>query len=307
MEFAVIAYSLLAFILVVLIAGPWGIKAEEKQRRLNMIGDSPKNAAFLELNRSFYDRFLGKYKKKFSKTLEKMMPKQRNEKKTKQTEAIKKQLRLAGLFVEPSDFQFVKTVVLVIAVVVALLVVIILDINVLYKLLILCVGLAIGIAGPTFFLKSMASKHQFGIKRQLPDALDMISVCIESGLSFDSALLKVAEKLHGPFIDELMLVHREMSMGRTRRQALQGMCNATTVEELKTFASALIQAEQMGIPINNVMKAQSDQLRVQRSQEAKAKGMKASIKMLIPMLLFIFPVVFIIIMGPTVMNIIEMF
>ena len=96
-------------------------------------------------------------------------------------------------------------------------------------------------------------------------------------------------------------------MGRTRREALQNLCEATNLDELKTFASALVQAEQLGIPINNVMRAQSEQLRVERSQQAKEKGMKASIKMLVPMLLFIFPVVFIILMGPTVLNIMETF
>ena len=137
--------------------------------------------------------------------------------------------------------------------------------------------------------------------------MDLLCVCIEAGLGFDAALLKVSQKLKGPFIDELLIVYREIQMGRTRREALQNLCDATNLDDLKTFASALVQAEQLGIPINNVMRAQSEQLRIERSQQAKEKGMKASIKMLLPMLLFIFPVVFIILMGPTVMNIIETF
>ena len=165
----------------------------------------------------------------------------------------------------------------------------------------------LGIMGPTYYLRSRVNSHQNGIKRQLPDAMDLLCVCIEAGLSFDASLVKVAEKLHGPFIDELCVVYREIQMGVTKREALQHMCDSTTLDELKTFASALIQAEQLGIPINNVMRSQSDQLRIERSQQAKERGNKASIKMLIPMLLLIFPVIFIILMGPSVMNIIDTF
>ena len=172
-------------------------------------------------------------------------------------------------------------------------------------LLVLATGTLIGVMGPTLYLRSRVSGHQNGIKKQLPDAMDLLCVCIEAGLGFDAALLKVSQKLHGPFIDELMIVYREIQMGRTRREALQNLCDASNLDELKTFASALVQAEQLGIPINNVMRSQSEQLRVERSQAAKEKGMKASIKMLVPMLIFIFPVVFIILMGPTVMNIME--
>ena len=177
----------------------------------------------------------------------------------------------------------------------------------LISLLILMVGVLVGVMGPTMYLRSRVSSHQTGIKKQLPDAMDMLCVCIEAGLGFDAALLKVSQKLKGPFIDELMIVYREIQMGRTRRESLQNLCDSTNLDELKTFASALVQAEQLGIPINNVMRAQSEQLRVERSQQAKEKGMKASIKMLLPMLLLIFPVVFIILMGPTVLNIMETF
>ena len=181
------------------------------------------------------------------------------------------------------------------------------DMSPMIMLLVLAIGVLLGVMGPTMYLRSRVSGHQNGIKKQLPDAMDLLCVCIEAGLGFDAALLKVSQKLRGPFIDELMIVYREIQMGRTRREALQNLCDATNLDELKTFASALVQAEQLGIPINNVMRSQSEQLRVERSQAAKEKGMKASIKMLIPMLLFIFPVVFIILMGPTVLNIIETF
>ena len=211
------------------------------------------------------------------------------------------------MFMDPADFQFIKYAFLIGVVFLMLIIIIAVDMEALIMLLVLVCGLLLGVMGPTMYLRSRVSSHQTGIKKQLPDAMDLLCVCIEAGLSFDAALLKVSQKLSGPFIDELLIVYREIQMGRTRREALQNLCEATNLDELKTFASALVQAEQLGIPINNVMKAQSEQLRVERSQQAKEKGMKASIKMLVPMLLFIFPVVFIILMGPTVMNIMETF
>lgn len=307
MEFLVIAYSFLAFIAVVLIAAPWGVRNDRKQSRIDKINNSVGQPVFQELQLSFYDRVLGKSVKKISEKLSRFAPKKKNSNKTKTLEAIRKQLRYAGMFMDPADFQFIKYAFLIGTVFVTLIIIIAIEMDALIMLLVLVCGLLLGVMGPTMYLRSRVSSHQTGIKKQLPDAMDLLCVCIEAGLSFDAALLKVSQKLSGPFIDELLIVYREIQMGRTRREALQNLCEATNLDELKTFASALVQAEQLGIPINNVMKAQSEQLRVERSQQAKEKGMKASIKMLVPMLLFIFPVVFIILMGPTVMNIMETF
>lgn len=307
MEFLVIAYSFLAFIAVVLLASPTGQKMDKKQRRIERINNSVGQPIYKELELSFYERFLGKGIKSLSEKVGKLLPQKKNANKTKTLEAIRKQLRYAGIFMEPSDFQFIKYAFLVGAVFLTLIILLVVKTELLISLLILMVGVLVGVMGPTMYLRSRVTSHQTGIKKQLPDAMDMLCVCIEAGLGFDAALLKVSQKLKGPFIDELLIVYREIQMGRTRREALQNLCDSTNLDELKTFASALVQAEQLGIPINNVMRAQSEQLRVERSQQAKEKGMKASIKMLLPMLLFIFPVVFIILMGPTVMNILETF
>ncbi len=307
LKLLVIAYSLLAFIAFVLIASPLGKKMDKKQSRIDKIKNSVGQPAFQELQLSFYDRFLAKGVKTVSEKLGHFAPKKKNANKTKALEAIRKQLRYAGIFMEASDFQFIKKAFLIGAVFLTGIILIIVKPDTLIALLILVIGVLVGVMGPTMYLRSRVSSHQTGIKKQLPDAMDLLCVCIEAGLGFDAALLKVSQKLNGPFIDELLIVYREIQMGRTRREALQNLCDATNLDELKTFASALVQAEQLGIPINNVMRAQSEQLRIERSQQAKEKGMKASIKMLLPMLIFIFPVVFIILMGPTVMNILETF
>lgn len=307
MEILVIACSVFAFFLTIIIATPIGKKIDRKKNRIDRINNSVAQPVYEELELSFYDRFIGKGIKKLSEKLGRFAPKRKKQNQTKTLEAIRKQLRLAGMFMDPADFQFIKQAFLIGTVFTAVVVVIVIDVIPLIKFLVLAICVLIGIMGPTLYLRSRVSAHQKGIKKQLPDAMDMLCVCIEAGLGFDAALLKVSQKLRGPFIDELMVVYREIQMGRTRREALQNLCEATNLDELKTFASALVQAEQLGIPINNVMRSQAAQLRVERSQTAKEKGMKASIKMLIPMLIFIFPVVFIILMGPTVLNILETF
>ncbi|HZK38919.1 MAG TPA: type II secretion system F family protein, partial [Clostridia bacterium] len=219
---------------------------------------------------------------------------------------IEKQLRLAGIFMSAQEFSSIKMTFMMITLIIAVLA-FLLPFDVLMNAFIFLVLAVISIIGPSFFLKSKVKGHQEKIREQLPDAMDLLSVCIEAGLSFDISLIKVAEKLKGPFIDELMIVHREIQMGRTRREALQNMMACTDISELKTFVSALIQAEQLGIPIINVMRIQSAQLRMVRKQQAQEKGLKAPIKILIPMMLFIFPVVFIILLGPTVISTIEQF
>lgn len=307
MEYLVILYAVLAFLLFLAVASPIGMRADEKQRRIDRITGTVERPGFEELQTSLIFRIFGKSIKKLSAAVKKSAPKKKKADESKKLETIAKQLRFAGIFMDAEDFNFIKTVVLVVSITLSLLAVIIIKTDAVYKLFILCLGGIIGIMGPTYYLRTRVKGHQGGIKKQLPDAMDLLCVCIEAGLSFDASLLKVSEKLHGPFIDELLVVYREIQMGITRREALQHLCDSTTLDELKTFSSALIQAEQLGIPINNVMHSQAEQLRIERSQEAKERGSKASIKMLIPMLLFIFPVIFIILMGPSVLNIIETF
>lgn len=307
MEYIVISYTLLAFILFVLILAPYGMKQDEKQKRLDKIGDVSGVRKYEELDVSFFERMFGKSIRKITQRINSAASRNNTNNKSKKLEIIRKQLRYAGIFMDAETFNFIKSIVLIASLFVTVIVVLVVEVESLYKLLILAFGMLIGMMGPTYFLNARARGHQNAIRQQLPDAMDMLCVCIEAGLSFDASLIKVSERLHGPFIDELLIVYREISMGVTRREALSHMVEATTLDELKTFASALVQAEQLGIPINNVMRAQADQLRIQRSQAAKEKGNKASIKMLIPMLLFIFPVIFIILMGPAVLNIIDTF
>lgn len=163
---------------------------------------------------------------------------------------------------------------------------------------------AAGVILPDFYLKSLASKREEAITKALPDALDLMTVSVEAGLGFDAALVKVVEKLPGVLSNEFGRVLQEIKMGKPRREALRDLGHRANVEDLTTFLGSLIQADQLGVSIGNVLRLQSEQMRGKRRQRAEEKAMKAPIKMLIPLILFIFPTIFIVLLGPAALQII---
>lgn len=309
MEILVILYSILAFFVAVSVLSYFGSNQDLKQKRIEYIDGTSKLPVFEDLDKSFYERFIAPLIKKIRTKLPKVnLKKYQNpaaaNAKFEQTERM---LRLAGVNMSAPDFIFIKNITAVITTIVALIVALAIKSDPLIMLLIILVGLMLGMIAPTYILRSKVNSYQEAIRNQLPDAMDLLGVCIEAGLSFDASLIKVAEKLEGPFITELKILYREIQMGKPRREALRSLGENSNIQELKTFSAALAQADQLGIPINNVMKVQSEQLRETRRQMAREKGMKAPIKMMLPMVAFIFPVIFIIILGPTVLTIMDQF
>jgi tight adherence protein C len=159
-----------------------------------------------------------------------------------------------------------------------------------------------GIFLPRFWLKQRVGHRQHTIIRGLPDAFDLITTCVEAGLGLDAALARVAEKVEGPFAEELTRTLREISLGKMRRDALKEFATRTNVPDLTTFVNAVIQAEQMGSSIGAVLRVQADQLRVRRRQRAEEQAYKAPIKMIFPLVLCILPTLFIAILGPAVLS-----
>jgi tight adherence protein C len=173
-------------------------------------------------------------------------------------------------------------------------------------LLIGCFGAA-GILLPQMWLNQRVSQRQSQIIKSLPDAFDLITTCVEAGLGLDAALSRVAEKVEGPFADELSRMLRDISLGKMRRDALRELGERTGVPDLLAFVNAVIQAEQMGSSVGAVLRVQSDQLRVRRRQRAEAQAYKAPVKMIFPLVLCIFPTLFIVILGPAVITIMRDF
>lgn len=162
---------------------------------------------------------------------------------------------------------------------------------------------AVGFIGPDIWLNGKIRRRIDAMDRSLPDMLDLLTVSVEAGLGFDAAVAKVCEKMSGPLIDEMSLVAREIRIGETRRQALQNLGERAGSEDIQAFARAIVQAEELGTSLGRTLKVQADDMRVHRQLTAEEKAMKAPIKMLFPTVLFIFPAMFIVILGPAVMNI----
>lgn len=167
-----------------------------------------------------------------------------------------------------------------------------------------------GVAGillPQMWLNQRVSQRQTKIIKSLPDAFDLITTCVEAGLGLDAALARVAEKVEGPFAEELSRMLREIALGKMRKDALRELGERTGVPDLLTFVNAVIQAEQMGSSVGAVLRVQSEQLRVRRRQRAEAQAYKAPVKMIFPLVLCIFPTLFIVILGPAVITIMKDF
>lgn len=156
---------------------------------------------------------------------------------------------------------------------------------------------------PNFVLNQKIRERKFVLSRQLPDILDLMTVSVESGLSFDSAMAKVAEKGSNELSKEFEKVVYEIQMGISRRQALKNMVERCDTDDVRVFLSSVIQAEQLGVSIGKVLRVQSAQMRTKRRQRAEELAMKAPIKMIIPIVFFIFPSMFVVILGPALIQI----
>ncbi|KRF24187.1 MULTISPECIES: type II secretion system F family protein [unclassified Phycicoccus] len=174
-------------------------------------------------------------------------------------------------------------------------------------LVICAAAAAAGFFLPDLLLMNTGQKRQEELQRGLADALDMLTVCVEAGQGFDAALLQVARSTTGPISGEFARVLSEIQIGKTRGAAFSSLAARTTVSEAKTFVSALVQADRLGLPIGNVLREQSNQMRLVRRQRAEEKAMKVPVKILFPMLLFIFPALFIVIIGPGAIRIADTF
>jgi tight adherence protein C len=161
-------------------------------------------------------------------------------------------------------------------------------------------GLLVGFFVPDIWLSSRIRSRQKAILLSIPDVLDLLTISVKAGLGFDAALGKVVEKTEGPLTDEFRRALAEVRIGKARRDALREMVGRTNVPALTNFIGAIIQAEQLGVAIANVLEIQSEQLRVERRQRAEEMAAKAPIKMLFPLVGCIFPSMFIVILGPAI-------
>jgi tight adherence protein C len=164
-----------------------------------------------------------------------------------------------------------------------------------------------GFALPGVFVSGKARRRREEIRSQLPDALDLLAVSVEAGLGFDGAVAKLTEHMEGSLTDEFSLTLGEMRIGESRQDALKKMAERVATPEVATFTRAIIQADQLGISLGRILRLQATDTRLKRQAAAEEKAMKAPIKMLFPTVAFIFPAMFLVILGPALIDISKIF
>jgi len=175
------------------------------------------------------------------------------------------------------------------------------------KLVIVAVGVALGYFAPNMFLYQRSYDRQNQIQKGLADAIDLLTISVESGLGFDAALQQVSRNTTGPLAEEFARVLSEMQIGKGRNEALRSLSERTNLPELKSFVSALAQADAFGIPIGAVLRVQSTEMRIKRRQRAEEKAQQVPVKITIPLIFCILPCLFIAVMGPAAISMLHNF
>ncbi|QWZ06365.1 type II secretion system F family protein [Nocardioides panacis] len=172
---------------------------------------------------------------------------------------------------------------------------------------VIVVGAVLGYFGPNYYIYQKGYDRTQQMQRDLPDALDLLSISVEAGLGFDAALAQVARNTTGPLAHELARVLQEMQIGLGRASALRALGERSSLADLRSFTSAMVQADAFGIPMSKVLRVQSDEIRLKRRQRAEEKAQQVPVKMMIPLVLFILPTLFIAVLGPAVIGMLGAF
>ena len=218
-------------------------------------------------------------------------------------EQLRRRLHMAGLHVSPQAFLAVKTLLglggLALTIATAS--------GDPQRALVIGPGLCFGLfLLPNSYLTMRQRSRRQRVELELPDALDLLTVSVEAGLGFDSAVRMVTQRMEGPLSDEFRVMLEEMRLGASRRQAMLNIGERTGSEEVSSFVRSLLQSDELGVPIGSALRVQADDMRTRRQLHAEEQATKAPVKLLFPTVLFIFPVIFMVIVAPAVMNVFNM-
>jgi tight adherence protein C len=271
------------------------------QARLTQLGSfQARNLEELELQQPFAERTLRPLVARLSRMGSRLTS-------ASSTDTAEKRLAMAGNpgELKLTDWMGVKLLVALATGGIIFLLIALLTANVVSGMFLGLVAMGIGYLVPEFWLGGRIKARQKLILRMIPDTLDLLTISVRAGLGFDAALAKVVEKLPGPLTDEFRRALAEVRVGKARRDALRDMIPRTNVQPLSNFIGAIIQAETLGVSISKVLQVQSEQLRIERRQRAEEQAARAPIKMLFPLVGCIFPSLFIVILGPAFISIIQ--
>ena len=271
--------------------------------RLSQFAERPTTLEDIELSRPFADRVLRPMILQVARVITRFLPKRRRRGSDDPGfSGIQKRLALAGNpnNLSANDFLGVLGVSVIAIAGLVFLLMGLAGADVATAALLGLAGGGIGYYIPTLWLSSKVKSRQKEIQQAMPDSLDLLVISVEAGLGFDAAVQRLTEKADHALAKEFRRMLAEVRMGRSRRDALKDMVNRTEVPDLNTFVSAIIQADQLGVSVSRVLSVQSEQIRLLRRQRAEEAAAKAPLKMLFPMILLIFPSMFIVILGPSI-------
>jgi tight adherence protein C len=248
-----------------------------------------------ELQRPFADRFLRPALGRLGSMLSRSTP-------GKAREDLANRLELAGRpgNLTPEDFGAVRLVASAVGAGVGLLLGLLLG-NAVYLVVSIAIAALVGYFAPVIWLREKVNARRTAIQKALPDAMDLLVIAVDAGLGFDAALARVTSKFKNALTEELAKMLREVSLGRPRVEALDDLGRRSGVEDLHNFIQAVIQSEQFGTGIGKIMRIQADELRRRRRQRAQEKAAQATLKMLLPMVGCIFPTLWIVLLGPAIL------
>lgn len=296
--------GLLTFLGVLFVVGGVAIPSNRDPVEERLIAATRRSRTLeeIEMQASFAERFLRPLMTQLSKSVSRVTP-------SGMLDSVQRQLLHAGLSgrTQVSDFMGIKALVTLVAAALSVGLALLFGQGVVGIVLYVLVFGIVGFFVPDLWLRSQTRQRMQELTRALPDAIDLLTISVEAGLGFDQALARVVSKSDNALTREFARVIQEMRIGIARRDALRALVERTGVEDLSSFISAIIQAEQLGASVANVLRIQSVEMRVRRRQHAERLAQLAPIKILFPMAFLIFPPIFVVVLGPAIPKIVRAF
>jgi tight adherence protein C len=309
MQLVVLFAAITVFLLLTGLLYPQGEKTDQLIRRLQRIKNSTLSPEIIdeELKKPLGERLVKPLKTSLLNSLRKLVPGSQQNRTSKSWAKTMQSLHGADLNLTYEEFTLIKIGAAILLCLAGIFLAQAFNAMLTFKVLAAVLGLTLGMWLPMIFVSSKEKQRNTAILHDMPEVMDLLVVSVEAGLGLDAAITRLYEKNRSPLLAELMKTVRDAQMGLPRRDSLKAMGDRCNVQELRAFAAALIQAEQLGVSIKKVLRSQADQLRMAYRQRCESRAAKAPVKMMLPMMGFIFPVLFIILLGPSVPKIMELF
>jgi tight adherence protein C len=297
---AILVIGIVFALFVVARRRPKGEEGLEERLALYSDRDTPVTLEEIELSASFAERVIYPALDAISNLVSQFTP-------AKTREKIRRRLELAGNpgNLTPGSFTVVQLVATVVLGGLVFGLMLIAKPPMARRILFTALAALVGFALPSLWLTSKIKRRQDEIIKALPDGLDLLTICVEAGLGFDQAVQHLVEKQDNELSRAFNRYLQEASLGRTRRDALQSFSSRMDVPDVTSFVAAIIQADQLGVSMAKILRIQSNQMRIRRRQRAEQKAHQAPIKMLFPLAFLIFPSMFIVLLGPAVLQIMD--